>query len=391
MAKILSRISERATRSCLPFTMALSLFLHAASGAVAFPPLPPRTFRELLEDHDAIVVIQLKTGTLDRKTLERDAFLVKVISYRDRMRPGVQPQPMDLPFRGQQPLQPRTLMVFGQRNVTGWDWYCGIAHDQQAELCIKGLLNPEMKDNQKLLRFLFDYLKSSNREIAERAFGEWAQSDAADFGRVAKLLSPTKVRALVGDAELPRPLRHLACFMLGHCGDDTDTAAIRQLIETEREPGRHSPRSYREFSLKGLVLVNGLEGWAFVRSLLTNPRQPFTLRYNCLNAVRYFHDDSRKIPSKREIEQVLAETLNQEDLADFVIDDFRRWKCWEHTDRVLALFASQSSDDAIKRAVIRYTLRCPEPSCARLVEEQRRNNPKSVDDAEEYLRQERAP
>src|SRR5207249_3241552 len=142
-----------------------------------------------------------------------------------------------------------------------------------------------------------------------------------------------------------------------------DAALIRQHMESvEQSYGRK--HRYDADPLKGYVLLKPKEAWAFVGALLRNPGRPFVDRYNALLTARYLHDHQQKLIGKREVHQLFADVLYQDDLADFVIEDFRKWQYWDNTDRVLALFGSKSHDQPIvKNAILRYALHCPDPAC----------------------------
>jgi len=75
------------------------------------------------------------------------------------------------------------------------------------------------------------------------------------------------------------------------------------------------------------------------------------------------------------------------DMADFAIDELRKWKRWEYTQPILDLFDKKShSLNVIRRAVTRFALRSPEPAAAAFVAEQRRRDAEWVKDVEDLLK-----
>jgi hypothetical protein len=83
----------------------------------------------------------------------------------------------------------------------------------------------------------------------------------------------------------------------------------------------------------------------------------------------------------------VADVLAHPDMADFGIEDLRKWRRWEYADRVLGLFGKESHDAPVmRRAILRFALRCPGERAAALVRQQRRLDPTLVTDVEEILR-----
>src|SRR5262249_40951577 len=94
------------------------------------------------------------------------------------------------------------------------------------------------------------------------------------------------------------------------------------------------------------------------------------------------------VPSEQLIKEV-AVLLDQKDMVDLAIEDFRRWKRWDLTQRILTLRGREGYDHPIiRRAMLRFALESPEPAAKQLVEEQRRRDPQSVEDALELLKSE---
>jgi hypothetical protein len=80
--------------------------------------------------------------------------------------------------------------------------------------------------------------------------------------------------------------------------------------------------------------------------------------------------------------------LNQSDIADFAIEDLRRWKCWDKADRVLAIRKTEAFKvPVVERSVLRYCLRCKgNKAAADYVAECRKKDAESVEQAEELLK-----
>jgi hypothetical protein len=344
----------------------------------------PPTFRELVDDNDTVIVVRLTPDPANPAIFQREAEIVEIIRSQVPLLEGARTMPIDrLIPTGKKPA-PKTMILFGQLLRGQWDWYRGMQADAEALRCVKGLFKVDVKDAQQLLCFSFDFLNSPSQEVADRAFAEWSNASAADVDRAAKKLAPDQVRGLVQDRKTPRHVRDLGCFLLGHCGQEKDAALIRRHIESEEAP--YASRPHFSYALRGYVLLTPKEGWALVEKLLKDKSKPIRPRLQALVAARYIHDNQPKLIAKQDVEQLCAALLTEPDLADLAIEDFRKWRCWEYTDQVLALFAIKAYAQPITRnAILRYALCCPAPSCERFVAEQRRSDSARVIELEEWL------
>ena len=376
------------TRIMIPLALG-SQFVQFA-GAMGLPRESRPTFREWTDDNNVVLVIQLLPDTKNAEKYQRDAVIIEIIRGKGILAEGAKTIPIDKPIPVVDPMQPRTLIIFGERLKGQWEWNFGMNADADAIRCVKGLLKLDLKNNKQLLRFSFDFLASANHTLVERAVREWNNATAADTGAVAKDLPAGQIRALVEDRKAPRYVRDLACFLLGYCGEEKDVALIRSHMERAEEGYGPAPR-YDVDPLKGYVLLKPKEGFAFVAALMKDSKRGFADRYRALLAARYIHDHHDNLIEKQDVERLFADVLSDGDLADFVINDFRRWKRWNYTDRVLVHFGKASHNvPVIKNAILRYALRCPDPACIQFVAEQRRNDRQWVLDNEEYLRFETA-
>jgi hypothetical protein len=83
----------------------------------------------------------------------------------------------------------------------------------------------------------------------------------------------------------------------------------------------------------------------------------------------------------------MTELLPHVDMADLAIEDLRRWKQWDQTDKVLDLFDKKSHDiKFIRRSILRFALQSPSPRAAAFVREQRQRDLQWVKDTEDLLK-----
>jgi hypothetical protein len=82
----------------------------------------------------------------------------------------------------------------------------------------------------------------------------------------------------------------------------------------------------------------------------------------------------------------VALTLKHSDMADFGIEDLRKWQRWETAPQVLELFTQKSHDvPVIRRAILRYALQCPAPQAVAFVRQQEQRDREWVQETRELL------
>jgi hypothetical protein len=247
-----------------------------------------------------------------------------------------------------------------------------------------------LKDDKvgKRLRFFFDYLDSSDLEISNDAYKEFATADYKDYRDMAKGLPAERIAGWLNDPRTPGFRVGLYASMLGHCGTKKDAALLRKLLD---DPVRRVGSGV-DGILASYVMLEPREGWAYLRDLLKDEKKEFLLRYAGLRASRFLWDYRPDLVSHKEVEDGVAALLNQGDVADLAIDDLRKWACWDMTARVLAIQGTPAFETpVVRRAVLRFALCSPEPAAKKFVDEQRKKNAQWVTDVEELLKLEQTP
>jgi hypothetical protein len=110
------------------------------------------------------------------------------------------------------------------------------------------------------------------------------------------------------------------------------------------------------------------------------------MRYAVLRTIRFFWDQRPDLIDKKELVKGVSLILDQPDMADFAIEDLRKWQQWHMTKPILELFGKKTHDiPVVKRAILRFALRCPDPQAVAFVREQRRLDSQWVQDTESLL------
>jgi hypothetical protein len=275
-------------------------------------------------------------------------------------------------------------MVLGYDIFNGKvDAFAGFWIDPSSDMpkYLAGLLNSTAKNTPHRLRHCAKYLGSSDPEIAQDVVLEFARAEYSDYRDVARNLSPSTLMALLRDPGVPLSRKGLYATLLGHCGGREDAAVLPTLLAIPELEG-----SGRDGLLIGYVLLNPTVGWKHVEDTCLNESVPFMRRYGALRAARFFWRERPDVISHERIVAILRPLLDQSDIADLLIEDLRKWKKWDETDRILALWDRKSHDlPIIRRTILRYALSCPMPAAKAFLNGRRATDPQSVKDVEELL------
>ncbi len=235
------------------------------------------------------------------------------------------------------------------------------------------------------LMYCFPYLNSKEFEVSLDAYREFAAADYRDYREMARKLDPKVLVGWLDDPKTPPYRFGLYASLLGHCGKAPEHGQfLRRLIEnTDRHKG-----SGLDGMLVGYVMIEPKEGWHYLRAdVLSNGKADFNTRYAGLRALRFLWSQRPDLIEKRELVAAMRAAAEFPDLADFAIEDLRKWHCWDQTEEVLKLSARKTHDvGVIQRAILRFALQSPTKQAAAYVAEQRRRDPDMVRDTEEILK-----
>jgi hypothetical protein len=248
---------------------------------------------------------------------------------------------------------------------------------------LDGALKVKDKKIGERLRFFFDYLDDPETEVSNDALKEFANADYKDYKDMAKGLPADKIASWLSDTNTPTFRHGLYASLLGHCGTAKHAKVLLKLLD---DPNRRVTTGV-DGLLAGYVLLQPKEGWKYLVGVLGNPKKEFPTRYAALRAARFFYDLRPDVVSKQDVVAGIATLLDQGDAADLAIEDLRRWKVWDHCDKILGLRKLESHDlPIIRRCILRYALCCPKPAAVAYVKAERAKDAEAVNDAEELLK-----
>jgi hypothetical protein len=246
---------------------------------------------------------------------------------------------------------------------------------------LRGALALDPKDRTAALLYYFRYLEHPDAELANDAFLEFAKANDREIGEAAPKLTPDRLRAWLQDPQTPVNRLGLYAFLLGACGGDRDAALFRSLLQN---PGERTT-SALDGILGGYIQLRPQEGWALALALLRDEKKPFVVRYAVVRALRFYHGWKPE-ETRDQVLRLLAAALPEGDLADLAVEDLRRWRSWDLTKDVVALYGRPTHRAPIlRRAILRYALCCPRPEATAFVAERRREDPGLVKEVEDAL------
>jgi len=271
------------------------------------------------------------------------------------------------------------------------DPYRGIAVKADCDMAgyLKGALEVKDQKIDKRLRFFFDYLDNADSEISTDAYKEFANAGYNDYKDMARTLPAERIAGWLKDPKTAGFRYGLYGSMLGHCGKEEHASLLRGLLDDPE----HKLSSGVDGVMAGYVMLKPKEGIEYLKGILKDPSKAFLERYAALKAARFFWEYRDDLISKKDLSEVMAPLLKMKDIADLAIDDYRKWHCWEMTERILALQKEPVySVNVVKRSMLRFALSAKgQPAADQYVAAQRKKDPQGVADVEELLKLDSAP
>jgi hypothetical protein len=235
------------------------------------------------------------------------------------------------------------------------------------------------------LLYCFPYLNSKEFEVSLDAYREFGAADYKEYCEMAKKLDAKVLVGWLDDPKTPPYRFGLYSSLLGHCGKAPEHGEfLHRLIENaDRHKG-----SGLDGMMVGYVMIQPKEGWKYLETdVITNAKADFQTRYAALRAMRFLWTQRPDLVNKQALVGGMLKAAEFPDIADFAVDDLRKWQQWDVTDQLLKLAGRKSHDvGVIQKATLRFALMSPAKSAAAYVAEARKRDPEQVRDTEELLK-----
>jgi hypothetical protein len=290
-------------------------------------------------------------------------------------------------------MYPTRYLVFFDTSGGKVDAYRGIKADSHAMVeYVEGILALKGKTREAELAFYFKYLDHKERDIADDATRELGRARGEELNRAAKHIRPEPLRRLLLTPEVPAVTRATAARLLGVCGVKSDVDFLHLRFAALEE----NDSTLRPGVLFGLALARCRHGdrdgtLALLKDQLTGPERPFVDRYSALLALRSFRDEWPGLIPAKELRAVKTHGMgDHDDMTDFIVEDLRKEKAWDLTDRVLGLWPRLTPDSpkVTRRAIVLFALQSPRPAAAAFVRQVRQADAHMVSACEAFLKAE---
>src|SRR5262249_2506747 len=154
-------------------------------------------------------------------------------------------------------------------------------------------------------------------------------------------------REWLKSSQTPQERLSVYALLLGGCGGLADADLLASMLSDGSD---RSTAAY-DGLLAGYIHLRPKEGWELAIKTLGDPKRPLLTKLGVLRTLRYYQG-SQPTESRPRVLEAMAGLLPQHDLADIAVEDLRRWKIWDLTPQVLALYGKEKySAPIVKRAI----------------------------------------
>jgi len=365
----------------LGFVVVFSMTLVETSAADFIAP-PTPTFRNELETAKVVLFGRLENARMKDAAGagETDLVVLDVIRRHPLLR-----DPKSIVLNRFLPVEkgaPSTFIVFARITKGQLEVYSGKPLSAAGPDYLRGILKLDDKKPAEMLRYYLNHLEHKDGVIADDAYQELVRSRTTDSLAAARGYSSEKLWAWIRDPKVPMPRRDYYAYLLAACGKADDADAIVKWTNQEDIKGK--PVGHAVFAVLSL---NPKKYLSHYKTIAHNEKTPFLERYRILVSVRALREANLGAVPRAVCEDFVAGYLDQSDMADFVIEDFRKWKRWDLTERILGMYGKKPFDIPImRRAILRFALQAPGEKAAAFVAALRKKDAPFVEDTEELLK-----
>jgi hypothetical protein len=345
-----------------------------------------KTLRETIDDSDAVILARPICSYKAADGSDRTEFIIEHVVKHHPSLKNARMLTIPVSVRDVDPKSARQMLIFGAMANNAMNFYRGDDATPALAAYVKSLPMNFAPLRTVSLRHSFEYLDSFDSAVRNDAQKVLRTATTAELRALAQLVSKDALRLGLRDGRVDSQAAWLYGYLLGLCGSRGDAELLLARFQFEC---RHCP-STSEQLLVGYAMLDPKSASATALDMASNAIRPFLSRYAILRAMRFLRQTHPRVISEDGLAVVLRPMLEQEDMADLVIETFRAWNHWKQTEVILGLFDKKElSQPIIKRSILRYALTCPESSAKEFVAKQRKRDAAWVAENEEILKFER--
>ncbi|HUG89564.1 MAG TPA: hypothetical protein VML55_01940 [Planctomycetaceae bacterium] len=264
------------------------------------------------------------------------------------------------------------FLLLGLKGVT-IDWNTPLEFTEAAWTYVTSAPPPDQPTTERLKYFL-EYLEFPDQDVANDAYGEFANAPYEDITPLADELPRERLRKWVASNDTPVTRLGLYGLLLGLCGTEDDARLLERKITEPTEEFRLGIDGI----MGGYLILTGQQGLDLIDSTkLASKHQvgpdgkpvldkdgkplgvPFSETYAAMQALRFMWQYGEDRISQDRLRQSMRTLLDRPELSDLVIADLARWKDWSVQEKLIGLYDQEGYDiPSIKRAIVRYLLAC---------------------------------
>jgi hypothetical protein len=266
--------------------------------------------------------------------------------------------------------KPRYL-VFGEVARGEVNFYRGWPASESEMLYLKGLAQVQTYGPPAILRHAFHHLLHPDDTVRQSAWREWTDAKPTDLQAFASGLRAADLELALASAAVTGENLAFLGRMAGETGFQSLAEPLRRRID--RELAAASPR-FIDGLLAGYLMLDvkartesaqdptrnrPSKVIELLHHLASDPNRDFLTRYSVLRVTRFAHECPGLL-NQDEYARLMLPFLDQADIADLAIEEFRKAGRWDFSDRVFDLNARPCQDTPLtRRSMIRFALSCP--------------------------------
>ncbi len=241
--------------------------------------------------------------------------------------------------------------------------------------------------SRERLPYFAKHLEHADPAIAADALMEFAHADLTQVREILPSFESTKVRAWLADEQVRPEHKGFYAMILGLLAQadpharEANLALLEKLVFT---PG-NDYRVGHDGMIAGYLLAGGKDAFAKLEErLLEKAAAPPGDLKHAVTALRFYYEYGA---ADLRPEAIAAMTLLAQRAvsASAAIIDLTRWQAWDALPKITAMYDHAQTDVVIKRAVVGYLRRCPEPAGKAALAKLRDQDPQGVAAAEAVL------
>ena len=206
----------------------------------------------------------------------------------------------------------------------------------------------------KRLTYFLKFLESSNQFIGDDAYNEFALAAFEDVATLVDVIPAQKVRKWIADPETQKTHLGLYGILLGLSGTRDDAELLKSAFIDKRN----------EYSLgvegiiTGYLFLTGGEGVRTLeRDILRKPGADTDEVYPVLQALDLVWIYGGDRVPKEDLIHAMRTLLDHESVCEFAVVNLSRWKDWDSTERLIAMYEAGGPDtDNLQKSILSFML-----------------------------------